>query len=110
MPLQPSIAPLNIYEGNGQISIAIPIPGSHPDHVRLSVGPRLLRMHADCKYPQETQHYHRRDWQVGSWLVEAPLPVAVDPASARATLNFGVLLVMARISDEGAGERELAVE
>jgi HSP20 family molecular chaperone IbpA len=111
MPLEPSV-PIraNVYEGNGQLSVAMPIPGAHPDHVQVSLGPTVLRVHADCKYPQESQHYHRRDWQVGSWHAEVALPRGVDPASARATLNLGVLVVMAPLSESGAGDHEVTVE
>ena len=111
MPLEPAVpARANVYEGNGQLSVAMPIPGAHPDHVRVSLGPKLLRVQADCKYPQESQRYHRREWQVGSWQAEVALPRAVDPASARATLNLGVLVVMAPLSEIGVGEQEVTVE
>lgn len=111
MPLEPAVpARANIYEGNGQLSVAMPIPGAHPEHVRVRLGPTLLRVQADCKYPQESQHYHRRDWQVGSWQAEVALPRAVEPASARATLNLGVLVVMAALSGSGAGEHDVPVE
>lgn len=100
----------NVYEGNGQLSVAIPIPGAHPARVRVSLGPTLLRVQADCKYPQESQRYHRRDWQVGSWLAEVALQRGVDLASARATLNLGVLVVMAPLSESGCGEHEVTVE
>jgi HSP20 family molecular chaperone IbpA len=109
MPLDASTPPVNIYQGGGQLSIAIPIPGAHPDNVQVRIGPRLLFMRAECKYPQEAQHYHRRDWQVGSWQVELALPDSVDPLSARATLNFGVLLIMAQLAKSDADERELTV-
>ena len=111
VPIDPSVpARANVYEGNGQLSVAIPIPGAHPEHVRVSLGPALLRVQADCKYPQESQRYHRRDWQVGSWQAEVALPRGVDPASARATLNLGVLVVMAPLSEDGGGEHEVTVE
>ena len=100
----------NVYEGNGQLSVAMPIPGAHPDHVRVSLGPKLLRVQADCKYPQESQRYHRRDWQVGSWRADVELPQRVDPARSRATLNLGVLVIMAPMSETGSGERRLPVE
>jgi HSP20 family molecular chaperone IbpA len=110
MPLEPSVpARANVYEGNGQLSVAMPIPGAHREHVRVSLGPTVLRVQADCKYPQESQHYHRRDWQVGSWQAEVALPRGVDPAAGRATLNLGVLVVMAPLSESGAGEHDVNV-
>ncbi|HEX6348144.1 MAG TPA: Hsp20/alpha crystallin family protein [Candidatus Dormibacteraeota bacterium] len=59
---------------------------------------------AENKYPQADQHYHRHEWQVGQWRLELALPRPVDPARARATLRYGVLVVMAPISEQGAGE------
>jgi len=110
MPLEPSVPPVNIYEGKGQLSVAVPIPGAHREHVEVAVASKLLKLRADCKYPQEHQPYLRRDWQVGSWEVEVPLPHPVDPISARATLHHGVLVVMAPLSDAGTGERTVTVE
>jgi HSP20 family molecular chaperone IbpA len=110
VPLDPSTPPVNIYGGSRQLSVAIPIPGSHPDHVTVHLAARRLGVRAECKYPQEDQHYHRRDWQVGSWAVDLALPQAVDPANARATLNLGVLVVMAPLSDTAGIERDVPVE
>jgi HSP20 family molecular chaperone IbpA len=96
--------PANVYEGNGELSIATPIPGSHPQHTEVLVTPAEVRIEARCKYPQESQHYHRREWQVGSWRLTIGLPKRVDPQRARATLNLGVLVVMAPLSESGSGE------
>ena len=102
--------PTNVYEGNGQLSIAMPIPGAHPEHVEVLVRPSTIDVRAECKYPQEVQHFLRHDWQVGSVATQISLPRTVDPMSARATLNFGVLVVMARLSDSGVGESRPQVE
>ena len=110
MPLKAATPPVNVYEGNGQLSVVIPIPGAHPSNVDVIVGATTLRLDAKCKYLQEDQHYHRRDWQVGSWRAEIELPGHVDPARSRATLNLGVLVVMAPLSEAGEGEHRPAVE
>jgi HSP20 family molecular chaperone IbpA len=96
--------PANVYEGNGQLSVAVPIPGAHGDHTEIVVTPDRLRVTAENKYPQDEQHYHRRDWTVGTWRLDLELPRRVDPQRAKATLHYGVLMVMAPISDQGSGE------
>ena len=105
------VPPVNVYEGNGQLSVAAPVPGAHPDHTQVVVRPDRITIEARCKYPQESQHYHLRQWQVGCWRLEVPLHRRVDPAQSRATLNLGVLVVMAPISEgEVVGEHRPFVE
>ena len=101
--------PVNIYEGGGQLSAAVPLPGAHPDHVSVRLGPERLEVVAVCKYPQESQRYLRHDWQVGSWRLDLSLPHAVDSSAGRATLNLGVLVVMAPLSDAGGPTRSIDV-
>ena len=105
-----STPPVNVYEGNGQLSVAVPVPGAHADHTRVVVTPDTVTVDADCKYGQDKQHYLRRDWRVGSWEVTVDLPRRVDPGRAHATLNLGVLVVMAPISDAGSGTARPSVE
>jgi len=99
-----NVPPANVYEGNGQLSVAVPIPGAHPEHTEVVVTPERVTVSAENKYPQDEQHYHRHEWQVGRWQLELALPRSVDPERAKATLHYGVLVVMAPISDRGAGE------
>jgi len=101
--------PVNIYEGGGQLSAAVPLPGAHPEHVSVRLAPERLEVVAECKYPQQSQRYLRRDWQVGSWRLDLVLPRAVDSSAARATLNLGVLVVMAPLSDAGGAARRIEV-
>ena len=110
MTPDPANPPINVYEGSDQLSVAVPIPGAHPEHVEVLVTPTNVLVRADCKYPQVAQHYHRHDWRVGAVLAETSLPRRVDPMRSRATLNLGVLVVMAPVSEHGSGEHRPAVE
>jgi HSP20 family molecular chaperone IbpA len=107
--MEAAVPPANVYEGNGQLSVATPIPGAHPDHVEVIVTPTEVRVAASCKYPQQSQHYHLHEWLVGGWELSVGLPQPVDPATARATLNLGVLVVTAPISASGSGESRPAI-
>jgi HSP20 family molecular chaperone IbpA len=104
MVMEAAIPPVNVYEGNGQLSVATPIPGAHPEQTEVVVEPMSIQVSARCRYAQDSQHYHRHDWQVGAWSLRVDLPHPVDPASARATLNLGVLVVMAPLAESGAAE------
>ena|SRR5437899_2695790 len=102
--MEAATPPANVYEGNGQLSVAAPIPGAHPEHVEVIVTPTRVHVTATCKYPQQSQHYLRHEWLVGGWDLGVDLPQRVDPAAARASLNLGVLVVTAPISETGSGE------
>jgi HSP20 family molecular chaperone IbpA len=97
--------PVNIYESNGELSVALPIPGTHPNHVEVVVEAERLRVEATSKYPQERQRYLKRAWHVGTWSLDLDLPRAVDPARSRATLHLGVLVIMAPIATQGSAGR-----
>jgi HSP20 family molecular chaperone IbpA len=102
--------PANVYEGNGQLSVAVPVPGTHREHTRVTLKPERLQVEADCKYPQEQQHYLQREWQVGCWELEMDLPRRVDPAAAHARLTHGVLVVNAPISENGGRETRVPID
>jgi HSP20 family molecular chaperone IbpA len=105
-----AVPPANVYEASGQLSVAVPLPGVHREHVAVTLEPERLQVRADGKYPQVSQNYLRHDWHVGSWQLDLSLPRRVDPAGARATLNLGVLVVMAPISAAGSASSHPTVE
>ena len=109
MTFEPATPPVNVYESNGQLEVALPIPGAHSEHTAVTLDPERLRVEAVCKYAQESQHYLRREWQVGAWELDLELPRRVDPAGARASLNYGVLVVMAPLSSSASGRERLTV-
>ena len=72
--MEAATPPANVYEGNGQLSVAAPIPGAHPEHVEVIVTPTRVQVAASCKYAQENQHYHQHEWLVGAWDLSVDLP------------------------------------
>jgi HSP20 family molecular chaperone IbpA len=110
MTFEPATPPVNVYESNGQLEVALPIPGAHGEHTSVTLDPERLRVEAVCKYAQENQRYLRREWQVGAWELDLELPRRVDPSGAHATLNYGVLVVLAPLSSAGSGQERLSVD
>jgi HSP20 family protein len=85
--------PVNIYEANDQLTIAIPLPGAHDGTVEVLLDGRTLTVQAEARYPQEQQHYLRHEWQVGRSQRRIELPRPVSAEGAKAMLTHGVLTV-----------------
>ena len=97
--------PVNVYEANDQLTVAIPIPGAHHDTTEVLLDGRTLIVRAEARYPQEQQHYVRHEWSVGTSHREVVLPKAVRASGAKAMLTHGILTVSLPVGDEGASQR-----
>ena len=102
--------PVNLYEANEQITVAIPIPGAHHDTVQVSLQGRQLTVDAEARYPQEQQHYLQHEWSVGTSHRDIDLPRPVRGSGAKATLTHGILTVSLPIgTEEGASRIRIPV-
>ncbi len=97
--------PVNVYEANDQITVAIPIPGAHHDTTEVILDGRTLIVRAEARYPQEQQHYVQHEWSVGTSHREVMLPKPVLSSGAKATLTHGILTISLPIGGEGASPR-----
>ncbi len=85
--------PVNVYEANGQLTVAIPIPGAHHDTTEVMLDGRTLIIRAEPRYPQEQQHYLQHEWSVGTSHREVELPRPVRAGGAKAMLTHGILTI-----------------
>ena len=85
--------PVNLYEANDQLTVAIPMPGAHHDTVAVSLDGQRLTVDAEARYPQEQQHYLQHEWHVGTFQSDLRLPRSVHAEGAKALLSHGVLTV-----------------
>jgi HSP20 family protein len=97
--------PVNVYEANDQLTVAIPMPGAHHDTVVVSLDGRRLTVDAEARYPQEQQHYLQHEWSVGTSHREVVLPKPVRSSGAKAMLTHGILTVSLPIGEEEAASR-----
>jgi len=94
--------PVNVYEANDQLTVAIPIPGAHHDTTEVTLDGRRLIIRAEARYPQEQQHYLQHEWSVGTSHREIALPRPVRASGAKAMLTPGILTISLPIGSEEA--------
>src|SRR5260370_2217075 len=99
--------PVNLYEANDQLTVAIPMPGAHHDTVAVSLDGQRLTVDAEARYPQEQQHYLQHEWSVGTSHREVVLPKSVRSSGAKAMLSHGILTVSLPIGKDEAAARTL---
>jgi len=92
--------PVNVYEANDQITVAIPIPGAHHDTVYVNLEGQRLTVEAEARYPQEQQHYVQHEWSVGTSHRDIDLPRPVRAGGAKAMLTHGILTISLPIGTE----------
>ncbi|MDQ6883130.1 MAG: Hsp20/alpha crystallin family protein [Candidatus Dormibacteraeota bacterium] len=97
--------PANVYESNGQLTIAIPMPGAHHDTIEVRLEGRNLTVQAEARYAQAQQHYHRHEWSVGTSRRELVLPKPVQVDGAKAMLTHGVLAISLPIAEKETNPR-----
>src|SRR5229473_7526956 len=97
--------PVNLYEANDQLTVAIPMPGAHHDTVAVGLDGQRLTVDAEARYPQEQQHYVQHEWSVGTSHREIGLPKPVRSSGAKAMLTHGILTISLPIGTEEASSR-----
>jgi HSP20 family molecular chaperone IbpA len=97
--------PVNVYEANDQLTVAIPVPGAHHDTTEVLLEGRTLIVRAEARYPQEQQHYLQHEWSVGTSHREIELPRPVRAGGAKAMLTHGILTISLPIGTEATSSR-----
>ncbi len=91
--VEAAVPPANIYESAGQVTVAIPLPGTHAETIEVVLRENRLSVQAEARYPQEQQHYLQHEWHVGTFQRDLRLPRSVHAEGAKALLSHGVLTV-----------------
>lgn len=91
--LESAVPPANVYESAGQLTVAIPLPGTHAETIEVQLRQNRLTVRAEARYPQEQQHYLQREWHIGTFHRDLPLPRSVHADGAKALLSHGILTV-----------------
>lgn len=96
-----SSVPINMYEEDGRIMVATPLPGMEPASIAIDIEARHLRISTEMRGPGQTrtQQYLVQEWTSGPYERRVDLPKPVDATRANASYDNGVLVVMLPIAD-----------
>jgi HSP20 family molecular chaperone IbpA len=118
------LAGVNFKEELDDITVTLPLPGYSKDDIDLRVGPDTLiiafkKIESTDEKETPDQEEEERNPGFGAWWFFAgplsgsvkriPLPVDVDPATAKAKLENGVLRVTVK-KKSPENEKKVAVE
>jgi HSP20 family protein len=100
----PHPVPVRVYEGDGRLMVAAPLPGLEPPDITVTVRGDRVVIHGEGRGPrQDARRLHLAEWSTGPYHREVTLPQAVDGARANATYGNGVLVVALPKASTGAG-------
>jgi HSP20 family protein len=94
-PQQEQLVPVRMYEGDGRLMTAAPMPGLEPEDISVSLRDNRLVMRGEYRGPhQSDRDLHIAEWAVGPYYRELELSQPVDGARTNATYGNGVLVVV----------------
>jgi HSP20 family protein len=86
---------VRVYQTDGRMIVAAPMPGLEPDDISVHIGPRRVVIRGRERGPhQHRLRLLRADWTVGPYYGEVELPEAVDGALTNVTYGNGVLVIV----------------
>jgi HSP20 family molecular chaperone IbpA len=90
----PAHVPVRVYQSDGRLMVAVPLPGVGPADIAVRVAGDALTIHGDVRgVRQEARDLLTVEWAIGPYHRELRLPQAVDGARANATYGNGVLVL-----------------
>jgi HSP20 family protein len=104
----PQTVPVRVYEGDGRLMVAAPLPGLEPPDISVTVRGARVVLHGERRGPrQDARRLHLAEWTTGPYHRELTLPQAVDGARANATYGNGVLVVALPKAEPGRAGRDI---
>jgi HSP20 family protein len=94
--------PVRVYESDGRIMVAAPMPGLEPGDISVSVAGDEVTIDGALRGPhQDERDLSIAEWAIGPYHRELTLRQSVDGARANATYGNGVLVLALPKADRG---------
>ncbi|MGH2350101.1 MAG: Hsp20/alpha crystallin family protein [Chloroflexota bacterium] len=93
-PPQSQAPPVRVYQTDGRIMVAAPLPGLEPPDISITVSGDRVMIRGQLRGPhQEECDLLPSEWAVGPYYRELTLPLPVNGALTNATYGNGVLVL-----------------
>jgi HSP20 family protein len=102
--------PVNLYDAGDRYVLSVPVPGTSPEELDLSITGETLTLRGERKRPEglSEESYRRHERPHGRWARTVTLPDRVEGAQVSASYANGVLTVTVPKA-ESARPRQIAV-
>jgi HSP20 family protein len=87
--------PMNLYDSGDHYVLTVPLPGSSPEDLDLSITGETLTLRGERKRAEgvSDESYRRQERPFGRWTRTVTLPDRVDSGQVAASYSQGVLTV-----------------
>jgi HSP20 family protein len=87
------VAPLEVYERDGQTVVRLEVPGMKEEDIDVSVTDGLLTIKDEKKHEEEIkeENYYYTERSFGSFLRTLSIPEGIDESKLAATYDNGIL-------------------
>lgn len=101
---------VNLYDAGDRYVLTVPVPGTAPEELDLSITGETLTLRGDRKRPEDVadESYRRPERPFGRWTRTVTLPDRVDSTAVSDSYTLGVLNVTIPKA-ESARPRQIAV-
>ncbi|MCJ7478633.1 MAG: Hsp20/alpha crystallin family protein [Candidatus Nanohaloarchaeota archaeon QJJ-7] len=106
-----SVVPVDIKESDGQITVTADLPGLESDRIQVEASEDSVEIHAEHEeeMEEEQKDFYRRERNSRTFHRAVSLPAPVDPETAEAEYENGVLTVDLEKSEK-SGKKRVEVE
>jgi HSP20 family protein len=103
---------VDVFEREGNLVVRADLPGLGKDDVRVEVVEGALVLEGERRQEREVERsgMYRAERTYGTFRRVIPLPEGVDPESAEARFDNGVLEVTLRLPEEKARRRRIEIQ
>ena len=112
-PRQEQVVPVRLYQGDGRLMLAAPMPGLEPENISVTITSTRAVLRGEYRGPhQQDRDLLIAEWAIGPYYREVQLPQSVDGARTNATYGNGVVvLVMPKLAPgEHGSDAEFRLE
>lgn len=101
---------IEVADEGDALLVRVEVPGVDPDDIDVEVTPQQVTIRGEVRRAEdgEVQGIYHSERRYGRFQRSVPLPQAVDPETAQASYQNGLLEI--RLPRSGAGRKKLQVE
>jgi HSP20 family protein len=91
------------------LTVVVELPGVDPSNVQVVASPRALLIAGERNRPKESGHYQQMEIDYGPFQRQVTLDEDIDPDSATATYERGLLTVRLPIAPRPAERQSISI-